>query len=948
MPESRPWLRLCGRCAHTVGSACLTSVCWIVWALLSVSLVGLFVIYLHREITVPDFLLRRIERKLEFAQLSARFGRTACDPEGNLVLEDVRLFGAGIVEPLASADALRLHMDFWAIATGGFDVHEIEVVNLRLDCPAIVSPSGASEPILDALYGTLIRDGNDWDLAQGVCSAGRVLVTGRLHWTARPGSGAARELPPDLVKSYCELSRRAAEALRRTEQLDSPRLKFSVTAAPDQPLRAHVELTAARAELPAGTTVEGLRFAAEAVGRRNAPVTLAVTAEAVRAATTGDLRIEHPWLRTRGRLELEPLRWSGDPLQFSAAGVTRGPDRADFPQGSVALNAWPAVQGELAAMVRGSPIALAASGDWTTRSGEATVAGTLTPELLNDAAKRAAVWRGSKILARMEFSGPVGVHGKVRLAPGGKLAEARINGRIGTATVWGVTLEDTSAEMWTDGHRLRVEPVVLERPGTHVEGSYEMEFPSLDYRFLLHGRFFPDSITPWIGKGWGRFWADFAFGPTPPLADADIRGRWKAPRFNSYYGWADVPAVTLRGVPLDRLQATFFIRPDHYDILAFEGRRGALAATGRFTRDDDPRRDGGAKSLPRSIDFQVHSTLPLPDGARLFGEEGRRTVEPFVFAEPPTVDATGRLRWDDQGLHDDVAVQVTAPGVFHFHQFPVEDPRIAFTMKEGTIDVPQIDAKLAGGRLTGKSTVTGPRTARQLTVEGQLLGANLEETTSIWRNYRLKTAPPDAAPLPPPHNLGKDSLMDLRLHAAGPLDNLLALHGEGSLDVSHAELGGVELFGPLAVRFNTGRASFAIEEDKLRFTKLRLSGAVAVLEGKGRYTMPNSGLDFNVKLLPFHEASFPVFSLLGAVLEPFAFALEVRVTGTLAKPDWYFVAGPTNLLGLKNPLPPPAGPVAPAAGSPAAPPPAESGVSPDSEDDGPPDPAAPPRPPVSG
>ena len=40
--------------------------------------------------------LRRIERKLEFAHLSARFGRTSFDPRGNLVLEDVRIYGSGI------------------------------------------------------------------------------------------------------------------------------------------------------------------------------------------------------------------------------------------------------------------------------------------------------------------------------------------------------------------------------------------------------------------------------------------------------------------------------------------------------------------------------------------------------------------------------------------------------------------------------------------------------------------------------------------------------------------------------------------------------------------------------------------------------------------------------------------------------------------------------------
>ena len=77
MKQSRPWLRVCRRCAHNVGSACVTSVCWLLWIALTASLVLLATIYFRREISVPDFLLRRLEQKLEFAHLCARFGRTA-------------------------------------------------------------------------------------------------------------------------------------------------------------------------------------------------------------------------------------------------------------------------------------------------------------------------------------------------------------------------------------------------------------------------------------------------------------------------------------------------------------------------------------------------------------------------------------------------------------------------------------------------------------------------------------------------------------------------------------------------------------------------------------------------------------------------------------------------------------------------------------------------------
>ena len=916
MNDSRPWLRVCRRCAHNLGGACLTSVCWLLWVALGATLILLATVYFRRELTVPDFLLRRLEQKLEFAHLSARFGRTAFDPRGNLVLEDVRLYGAGIEEPLARAAAIRLHLDFWAVTGGDFDVRRIEITDARLDCPALVSPSGVSEPIVADLGATIRHENDTWEIPDASFRSGRVLITARVRWPA-PAAGPRRQLPSDLLKHYIALARRAADVLRHTETLEEARLQLAITGDPGTPPRLHAELAVGHAQYRAipglePVVAEDLRVVADTAWRPGGldPASLVITAG--RLAGPHGISVSNPWARTSGHLAFAPLRWFGGPVEFSAAVVHRGPDTAAHPRATIWFDSLSQLRADLATLIQGeSPVRLRATVDTAARTAEADIDATLAPALLNDAAARAAVWRKSRILARLAFAEPAELTGHVSLAPGWKLREARATARAGAAVAYGLALERTQAEVVIDPHRLLVAPLVFHGRGTAVRGSYGMDLKTQDYRFLLDGHFFPSSIDDWFSEWWTRLWNDFQFGARPPETSIDVIGRWRSPELSVVYGWADIAPVGLRGVPLDHLRATFFIRPEHYDILSFEGRRGALAARGGFTRHDD-----SETKQPRWIDFAFRSTLPLAEGARFFGPEGTRTVEPFVFAQPPEIAATGRMEWTDAGLRQNIHATAAASGEFRFHEFPVQNARIALDLVDSAIHVRSIAAELAGGPLAGSATVTGPADARRLAFSGTLKGANLAGTVRTWADYRARTALPGTPPLPDSATrLGEKGRLDLALEAAGPLEDLYALQGQGNATVRGAELAEIEMFGALSrllrgtllgftsLQFTDADAKFALNGEHLDFTALQLTGPSAAIKGKGRYTMPDSSLGFNVALFPFRESSFPVFSVLGTMLTPLSHAFEIRLGGTLAQPEWSLAAGADALPPSPAPRP---------------------------------------------
>ena len=55
-------------------------------------------------------------------------------------------------------------------------------------------------------------------------------------------------------------------------------------------------------------------------------------------------------------------------------------------------------------------------------------------------------------------------------------------------------------------------------------------------------------------------------------------------------------------------------------------------------------------------------------------------------------------------------------------------------------------------------------------------------------------------------------------------------------------------------------------------------------------------LAFHAKIFPFQESGSLFKSVVGAVLTPLSNAFEVRLSGTMEKPEWAFLNGPTNFL----------------------------------------------------
>jgi len=292
-------------------------------------------------------------------------------------------------------------------------------------------------------------------------------------------------------------------------------------------------------------------------------------------------------------------------------------------------------------------------------------------------------------------------------------------------------------------------------------------------------------------------------------------------------------------------------------------------------------------------------------------------LKPFVFEDRADVDVSGIVDFRSSGgFSEDITAHIGSAGTFRFFEFPVQNAAFNVRSRDGVIDVRDATADLASGRLTGTALSNPSAAGRTVQFNAKLAAARMDELSAAYTDFRRRSLPPGTPEPDPTENvLSGRGLLNMELAAEGPASNPWGFSGKGTAQVSQAELGRIRIFGPLSklfegtifnftsFRLTDATTQFTLKGDTLVFAPLELTGPSAQLRSFGNYTMPTSVLEFNTTIFPFRESSMPVMGLIGLVLEPFSRALEVRLTGTLSKPQWSFAAG-TNVPVYEQVQPP--------------------------------------------
>lgn len=874
----------------TAGSFAL----WTLWLVLGVALGGQLYIATTSSLTVPDFLIRQTEQRLAAAGLRASFQRTALDPGGRVLLEEVQLAPLGYSDPVLKARALYVEANPWLLAVGRFEPKEIRLIGASLIVPAMVSGTGAPVELVRDLEATLRPGPRAIEVVQFTARAAHAVITARGTLPLpRAGERAPLALGEFFTQRFPGYGRQAIAFAAQTAALQDPVLHLELAPGESGAPGADVTFSAAglALEQPVAVRASDLRVETRVLLLGNAPQVsrLLASVREVRSPLAGGVTAERMRAEVFGRLEGKSFEPRSLDLAIEALTVAGVPAHAVAAQ--IYPRPLPRVEADVTAVVAGSPLRVRAEADGAAKTAALAFAGGVSPRILDAISARTK----AEVQRHFDFDRAEILQGTARFGANWHFDGAEAHVALGAIRARGVTFNEGRATVRFDGRRFFA-PEAYARIGPNfARGTYEHELGTHRYRFLLQGRLRPMDISTWFAPWWANFFRDYEFPAAPPEASVEVAGRWRQGAETSVFVFADAGPAVLRGAKFDHVRTRLFVRPVFFDGLELRGRLGDGTLRGGFTLTLNPETRAW-----RTLDLDAESSLPLDIARRMIGPAGEKILAPFELANAPEVRLRGHFDGPGSaaGRHADVSLVAASSGEFRLFDFPLQDVSFRARVKDDEIAVDDIAARVAGGTTTGKARIWGAGNERQLGFDGHLKDASLGQVVATVQGFaaRRKGLPP-----PPAGKFVQEKAnvrMDLAASAQGRLNDLFSYQGAGFAILSGAEIGEVPLLGGLSevlkfttLRFTSARANFKIEGPKLAFAEVAFRGANSAIDAHGDYLLDRRELDFNARILPFHESGNLIKSVVGAVLTPLSNVFEVKLTGPLEKPVWELALG---------------------------------------------------------
>ena len=923
MPVLAQAVRFCGGCLAAFGV-------WTLWLALVLLLAAQVYVLTTEELTVPGFVIRRLEARLAESGLGITFSQAAFDPTGRVLLENPRVSLPAFAEPVLTARTLYVTLNPWPLVVGRFEPREIRITGATAAVPAMLSPTGQADEILHDLDATLAPGDKVFTIHQLSARVGDMPVS--VHGSFRlPPAHERNALPvAELLRTrFPALCRQALALAEQLAAFDTPSVELAPAPSESGLAIVQVNVLARGLNLTSPLVAQGrnihfrtrIHFLGDAPASRleftaeELQLPFETTARGVRALVLGRLRTDG--------FQFEPRELDLTAESVAASGVSaRAVVAQFFPRPLPRLDAI------VAAQILGAPLAIQAEADFATRSARLHFDGSISPAVLDLFSQRFGV----NVRRYFDFAALECANGAAQFGANWKFERVAARVAVPRANAYGVTLEDGQADVELEGSHFH-SPDASARIGENfARGSYDHELKTHQYRFLLAGRLRPLAISPWFREWWPDFFRQFEFPTVAPFGSVDVSGYWREGHRSTVFVFADADRPIARGAAFDRLRTRLFIRPAFFDGLEVLAAREGGTVRGRFTYTADP-----ATNVWRALDLNLDSTLDLGVAAQVLGPVGTSILSQFKIAAPPTLHLEGRLEGAGMAAppHQLLTVQTRAAGGFRFRDFPLQDVSFKATLRDDEIVLDDGEAIFASGAVSGHARVWGAGDQRRLGFDCALKDASFGQVAAALQEFLALQQ--HRAPTPPGKFVQEKASvrLDFAASAEGRFDNPLTYHGDGSAVLRGAEIGEVPLLGQLsellkftALRFTEARGNFKIEGPKLVFPIVTLRGANSAVDGHGEYALDRHELDFKAKVFPFQESDNLLKSVVGAVLTPLSNALEVKLSGTLEKPEWAFVIGPTNLLRALGPASPessprsdsppavgrpPAEPVAPAA-----------------------------------
>lgn len=882
-------------------------------ALLAVNLAILASIYHHGDLVVPEFALQRLEAKLASNNLYVRCDQIEVDFHGNLLLTGVEAGSLDYSDVMLQADQVLVRVFPWALLWGRLHIESVQINQLSLHCPAVISATGIREEIVSGVNLSAQRSGPEWIIEQFDAHFGKLHALASGSFTLPRKIGVTRRDEPVNWKPFMH---RMAEISAKLAAFDQPVLIVD--------FGNHGEHLSLRGEF----RWQAMQYGGEpAVGPGAVFVTLAwdwhqQIGHMIRPPFiyVSDMTVAGITLaKLHGSVTsgAEELLYGRMPLgiDFALASVQWGELTTQSIHGALDISRYPSVEGILNFNNGSDWISYRGSFDWRYKSASGQVHTQINP--MPYLASAGIDFRHKEWF---HFEDPVTLSGDVQYNPETwEFNNFKI--WLGKAAIAALKIEDAFIQGDLNPQSLSIRDSYASTAHYQAEGSYFQNLRTGDYRFLLSGSVNPLDISAFIDESWwDELWQRFTFGDHLPDASIDLQGRYRGGRqYNRMFGNARLDAFHYNDVPIKSASALLWQDAGKFRLMdlridADEG-QAWVNLQWYYPLDYD---EGEGHSLA----FNGVTRLPLPMAADIIGDETEPYFNLFSLDGAPEIRIFGvAVAEEAEGptnqVYLNLAADIDRPVTFHNYHF--DDLYFETLVKPGLFYVKQTEFGIAGGEGSGWIR-------HEPYSNGQyLLSLALQITDSRYAD--LLDAVPLMASLKPdiPDEPGEPEaappvgLVSGSIELRGIAGDTRTFVGKGSGRISQASLGRLHLFGmfsrflhelglPLGVLdFKQARSPFEIAQGIIHLSDLQITGPAARISAHGNIGIESSSLELAMHLYPLGALRIPILSEFLSMVNPVSNAIELKVSGTLQQPEFSAsinplraVTGRQNHIRLEN------------------------------------------------
>ena len=865
---------------------------------------------LYEEIPIPHRLMDRIDQHLEEQGLSFACEKVTFDFKGNLLAHKAALSFINSDEPVLQADLVYLNINLAPLMLNRMSIGKIRISNATLYCPAMVSPSGATEPLAQDLNFALRRRWLGWNMPYltGKFRGLQISASGDL-----PGmvpqlleQGREREAKPDLYLEYLKRSSQVVEASKFLNGLDAPHLDMEFFTHAIRGFTVKTQLATphfSSTSWPSADNITYTGFFQLAPDiRLLEPVRIAAQSMAV---ADPEIYLQNVSIAASRDGPIEDLR-SPFPLRFEAAASTL--TLRDNPVRNLAITGSllddGTVEGKVMAETFGGLFTSQVWADTKTREARGKARGHFNSEAIVHLRHfdRLPKLRWSKqsqpAFFDLDFSYP------------GNLDGLEVGFRMETRDLELIKAPFQWARLrgQMKGTQVNVPLIDVGGYGNDLQCSFRQDLREKYFRFSMAGNFRPHDVNAWWGNWWQETFEHLGIANQPPFLDLAVRNSFHYKKQLTLHGYASGEKVAVNSMSFDRIAAKMFVRPNYVDVYELKAFRAESSASGQF-QFELKKGDLQYILVDATSDLDPELTLGI------FGEGVRRILHPYTWEERPTLTVRGEFNYSEPTHWQELEIGIATDAPMTYYGFPIDSLNVRARYDRGDVYLHELDFGFAKGSGTGSASYIRQDDDAFLLYDLELTEAQLGQALEMALQFR--------------RNRGSDQLeeerdvgdykgaLDIRVSGMSPANyGLDRVFAQGDVQIRGGTLAEIPLFGPLSslipfTKLRLGDASlfFTWDEGKISFPDLVLKGSTARLTGAGDYYPNGSYLDFNVRVFLFQDGGIPILSqLIRPILDPLSYIAVVNLTGTLTNPRWQFILNPLSSLSSKT-IPPPLEPL---------------------------------------